>query len=81
MAFRALMRLKAARFAVNLPEREVYERAEAATREALGEAVFARAYAAGSALDRDAALAEALSLADDVIGNRLHRPHDHDRSA
>ncbi|MDQ2683597.1 MAG: tetratricopeptide repeat protein, partial [Chloroflexota bacterium] len=76
-----VMRLKAARFAVNLPEREVYERAEAATREALGEAVFARAYAAGSALDRDAALAEALSLADDVIGNRLHRPHDHDRSA
>ena len=50
----------------NFPERAVFERAEARARAALGADAFAAAAAAGRALPREQAVAEATALADDI---------------
>jgi hypothetical protein len=49
-----------------LPERAVFERAEAQARTALGTDAFAAALAAGRALPRELAIAEAAALADEI---------------
>jgi len=51
---------------VRLPDRSVYEAAEAATRAALGEVAFAEAWARGRALSSEAAFAEAEAVLADV---------------
>jgi predicted ATPase/DNA-binding XRE family transcriptional regulator len=55
---------------LKLPERAVYERAEARARLTLGEDAYAHAHSAGRALSRDLAVAEAFALADETA--RLH---------
>ena len=50
------------------PERDVFERAEARTRMALGAEGFVAAEARGRALPREEAIAEALALADEITG-------------
>ncbi len=49
-----------------LPERAVFERAEAQARAALGAEAFAVAEAAGRALPREQAIAEATALAGEI---------------
>jgi predicted ATPase/transcriptional regulator with XRE-family HTH domain len=57
---------------LHFPEREVFERAEARARSALGPDTFAAAAAAGRALSRDQAIAEATALADEIAsGDRV----------
>jgi non-specific serine/threonine protein kinase len=62
----AALREAATRSDPNLPERAVYEHATARAREALGEAGFAQADAAGRALSIEQAIAEAFALADEI---------------
>ena len=57
-----------------LPERAVFERAEACARTAMGATAFAAAEAAGRALSRKQAVAEASAFADEIAGLRAdHR--------
>jgi non-specific serine/threonine protein kinase len=58
------------------PERAVFERAESRARTALGPKVYAAAEAAGRALPRQQAIAEALALADEIAGNSGRAPID-----
>jgi hypothetical protein len=54
----------------HFPERAVFERAEARARAALGATAFTAAEAAGRALPRERAIAEAAALADEIARNR-----------
>jgi len=51
---------------LKLPERAVYERAEARIRTVLGEHGFAATRAAGRTLSREQAFTEAIALADEI---------------
>jgi predicted ATPase/DNA-binding XRE family transcriptional regulator len=62
----AAIREEAERSATMLPERAVFERAEAAARTTLGADAYAAAVAAGRALRREQAVAEALAFADEI---------------
>jgi predicted ATPase/DNA-binding XRE family transcriptional regulator/tetratricopeptide (TPR) repeat protein len=64
----AEVREQAGRRSMKLPERAVFERAEATARAALGAESFAEAQAAGRRLSREQAMAEAIALADDIAG-------------
>jgi hypothetical protein len=55
-------------FVLYFPERAVFERREAAARAALGADAYAVAEAAGRALAREQAVAEAAALADEIAG-------------
>ena len=63
----AAIRYDVARHVINLPERTVFERAEADARAALGEAGYAEAFADGGTLSREEAVAEAIQLAEEII--------------
>ena len=52
---------------LKLPERAVYERAEARVRAALGAPIFAASWAAGRALPHEQAISEATALADEIV--------------
>ncbi len=62
----AALREEAGRLVVMLPERAVFERGEARARTALGPHAFAAAEAAGRTLPRERAIAEAVTLADEL---------------
>jgi predicted ATPase/DNA-binding XRE family transcriptional regulator len=72
----AVVREEAGRWVVMLPERAVFERAETRARTALGPGAYAAAEAAGRALPRQQAIAEALDLADEVAGKSRSDPID-----
>jgi non-specific serine/threonine protein kinase len=59
-----------------LPERAVHQRAAARSRAILGPAAFAAAEAAGRALPREQAVAEAIALADQLTGSPAIQPAD-----
>jgi predicted ATPase/DNA-binding XRE family transcriptional regulator len=72
----ALVREETGRWVLMLPERAVFEQAEAQARTALGAGAYAAAEAAGRALPREQAVAEALAFADEIAGNSSRQPID-----
>jgi hypothetical protein len=72
----AALREEAGQWVLMLPERAVFERAETRARTALGTKAYAAAEAAGRALPRGQAIAEALALADNIAGTSRSAPID-----